>query len=187
MTIDTTEAAVRNAHGGFSFLRDAFIGEPTQVIEVVVDDEVDTDVPSRELVRVEVIPSPPVTRRTWRQRLSGVLRAAKAALACVREAVGWLAASVVRDAQRRSYSGRHRTVDLGSHRIKRTILGRERSTSEFSGVVQQRCREAAAQEGELVFQPGDTFIDWLTVAHDSMRYLNYVRKHTPTHGRWACS
>ena len=187
MTIDTTPAVVSTeAPGGFSFLKEVFIGEPTQVIDAVTDAN-EPPTPSRELVPVEVVPSLPATRRTWRQRLSGVLRAARTALACVREAVGWLSSNALRDIQRRRYSGSHRTVAPVSHRIKRTMLGRDRSTAEYSSVVQQRCREAAAQEGDLAFRPGDTFVDWLSVAHNSLRYVNYARKHTPTHGRWACS
>ena len=178
MTVIDSSVVDTEVHGAFSFLDTVFVNEP----------EPEPDSRGRELVLVERTPAPPAPRRTWAGRLAGVLRATKAALTCVREALAWLVSGVGADVRRRTYPGRHHITKPVGHRVRTTLLGRDRSTSEYSQIVQRRCREAAAaQEDDLAFRPGDTFVDWLSVAHDSLRYVNFARKHNPAHGRWACS
>jgi len=177
VTVEIIEAAPDvDVPGGPSFLANA----------LTHDDEVDGDFEVKLLDDVEAWGLP---RRTWLKRLSGVLRAVRAVLACVRESVGWLTGSVGVATRRRVYAGRHHIVKPVGHRVRTTLLGRDRSTSEYSRAVQRSTREAADQEGDLAdyFRPGDTFVDWWTATHESLRRAQFNRKYLPAHGEWLCS
>lgn len=173
MTIQLDAVVVAEDHDG-SF-----------IVSVLNHDEGDSDVTQV----IEVVDSAPETeppRRRWYRRALDIL---SRALACVRESVGWLTSGVSRSARRRVYAGRHHIVKPVGHRVRTTLLGRDRSTSEYSRAVQRSSREAAAKEGDLAeyFRPGDTFVDWLTAAHESLRLAQFSRNHEPAHGRWLCS
>lgn len=176
MTVTAQAAPDAEVRGG-SFLDRAFAH----------DDEVDSDAyETKMLDAVEDWAAPP-PRRTWRERVQAAWRAVQAALACVRDSVGWLSSGAQRAVRSRAYVGRHHIVKPIGHQVRTTLLGRDRSTSEFSRAVQRSCREPRTEEGELVFRQGDTFVDWLTAAHESLRAVNWARNHTPAHGRWLCS
>ena len=171
MTTAQLEAAeVADDHGG-SFIATTFEH----------DDEVDGDV--TQLLQ-PINPEPP--RRSWRRRIMDAL---SRTLACVQESVGWLTSGVNNALRRRGYTGRHHIIKPVGHRVRITLLGRDRSTSEYSRAVQRSTREAAAKEGDLAeyFRPGDTFVDWLTSAHESLRQAQFSHNHQPAHGRWLCS
>lgn len=177
MTIEITSenpVVSSEARDGFSFLDNVFIESPHVIDSVVV-----------EPAEPGVEPTP--TRRSWKERIKSAFQAAKASLACVREAVTWLFSGVTRSTRKRVYVGRHHLTKPVGHRVRTTLLGRDRSTSEYSRIVQRRCRDAADSEGELAFQRGDTFVGWVTAALESMQHLEYARRHDPHHGRWICS
>ena len=180
MTVEIIEAAPdADVPGGSSFLADA----------LTHDDEVDSDA-TQVLQSVawpmdpELEPNPP--RRSWYRRALSVLCRA---LACVRESVDRLTSGIDVATRRWVYSGRHHIVKPVGHRVRTTPLGRDRSTSEYSRAVQRRTREAADQEGDLAdyFRPGDTFVDWWTATHESLRRAQFNRKYLPAHGEWLCS
>lgn len=184
MTVDVESAVVNaNVHDGFSFLTTAFDAEPTREIAVIeCSDSLTTSV-------IEQSAATPV--RAWSTRLRGVLSRVRSAVVevvgCVRSALSWLASGSIRSAERRRYVARHAKVMPIRHGVLRTLTGRARSTSEYSRAVQRRSREPLDAEGELVFKPGDTFVNWVTAAIESMQTLEYARHHEPAHGRWMCS
>lgn len=184
MTVDVEPAVVNDVvHDGFSFLTTTFDAEPTR--EIVVIERSDP------FIAKVIEQSAASTQSSWSQRLRGVLHrvrdVALDAVSCARSALAWLVSDTARVIARRRYVARHARVQPTHHRTLRTILGRSRSTSEYSRAVQRRSREPLDAEGELVFKPGDTFVSWVTAALESMQTLEYARHHEPAHGRWMCS
>lgn len=170
MSVNGTKvfAVANDVHGGFSFLESAFVTDDDNVtVEHLPGlDAVVVEVHDKQPAVTVVESVEPPARPSLRQRVAGALRAA---LAVVRDAVGWLSRGPLRPVQRRRYVGRHH-VKVVQHRVKRTVLGRERSSYEYAGVVQQRSRGERTEEGDLAFQHGDTFVSWIQLAIEHIRY-----------------
>lgn len=193
MTTELTAAPRHDGDGGLFFLNDDdFVHHLTS--PAVRPDVVDVD-GTVTLTAIGTI-SNPKRPRGWRSRVRGALRIAarvlsdtrrrlESALAVVAAAVGWLTRDARSGWSRRRYRGRHHLSPAGLHRVARTVLGRERSSAEFSRAAQLRAREPRSPEGDLVFRDGDTFVSWVAVALESAHHLHEARRE-PAHV-WHCS
>jgi hypothetical protein len=93
---------------------------------------------------------------------------------------------VAAEVRRRVRRGRHRAAPVGLHRTVRTLLGRERSSAEFTRAAQLRAREPRDAEDNLVFCDGDTFVSWIALALEATRGLSEAR-HPATARHFVCS
>lgn len=130
---------------------------------------------------LEVAETAPAAHRAARPSLGR--RIAAATLTFIREVRDFLAGPVPVPTPAAALRSVRRTLRSyaysGRHRCQATALGRERSTAEFTGAAQRRAREPRSEEGDLVFQPGDTFASHLALCIEAIR--EHDRALHPTH------
>lgn len=141
-------------------------------------DRTTREVPLSELMNgaTELLPvvEPPTPRRSrlraFGRRLVDWMRAVLARVEAesqeLERAVSWLLGGPRPPRATKTWWNRYRYRPR--HHVRTYVYGRDRSTSEFSRVVQSRSREAEP-EGELRFHNGDDVVPWI------IRMIEFLR------------